>query len=254
MVEIKWQIQSWHRKPRSWFVSQVTRHNGSTDRQRSPVKGPVKGPHNSRAFVLPVSTHRSSCNLPKCYKFKPHPGNDTVIQFLHEDVSHRMCFIENSMERTGPGKWGHFSDVDSIHVDLEWPRMRRCISFSNCEWEGSDFWGQTRKSMGDQAGDRRVKAGRRRKLMKRDTGNSLHSQLWRSRWPKWASHSSPPEFTDTQGWQSAHYLSVPFLAFPCLRSSGTESSLSLLVSECSRQGGLGWSTLERMVTCLTYRI
>lgn len=51
--------------------------------------------------------------------------------------------------------------------------------------------------------------------------------------------SSPPKFTDTQGWQSAHYLSVPFLAFPCLRSSGTESSLSLLAPECSRQGGLG---------------
>lgn len=154
MVEIKWQIQSWHRKPRSWFVSEVTRHHGSTDRQGSPVKGP----HNSRAFVLPVSTHCSSCNLPKCYKFKPHPGSDTVKQFLHEDASHRTCFIENSMERTCPGKRGHFSDVDSIHVDLEWPRVRRCISSSNCEWEGADFWGQSRKSMGDQAGDRRVKS------------------------------------------------------------------------------------------------
>lgn len=172
MVEIKWQIQSWHRKPRSWFVSEVTRHHGSTDRQGSPVKGP----HNSRAFVLPVSTHCSSCNLPKCYKFKPHPGSDTVKQFLHEDASHRTCFIENSMERTCPGKRGHFSDVDSIHVDLEWPRVRRSfppVTVSEKEQTSEDRVGSPWVI---KLGTGELKAGR-----KRNIGNSLHFQLWLSR-------------------------------------------------------------------------
>lgn len=182
MVEIKWQIQSHSTDSQGHslcFRSHWTlrRNSSSTDRQRNPVKGPCNLQGLCSLGFQPLFFLKMN-KLDKSEQYPEGIMHFKILPSWKWGPQKGQCFTENSVEKMCPGKWDYFFDVDSICGHLGWEFQGEVVHFLHVtlseESQGREgyFWGQKQGIVQQVTGE--FKAGRKRKVKKKEAGNSLH--------------------------------------------------------------------------------